>query len=124
MAGLGVQRESLGSAGKGAGRKSPLSQAFGGTLWERLCLRHFRSLTSVDKHKTCQMASAHPAGKSHSRGGPGQEKGDLQNKELWSKRWQSYFLSQGTEANKKPAYAVSLSPQNVCMVWENITNKT
>lgn len=34
------------------------------------------------------------------------------------------FLSQRTEANKKPAYAGSLSPQNVCMVWENNTNKT
>lgn len=34
------------------------------------------------------------------------------------------FLFQRTEANKKPAYAGSLSPQNVCMVWENITNKT
>lgn len=51
------------------------------------------------------MASAHPAENFHSRGGLGQEKGDLKNKELLSKRWQHYFFSQWIEENKKPAYA-------------------
>lgn len=108
LAGLGVQRESLGTAGKGAGRKSPLSQAFGGILWERLCPHHFRSLSFVDKHKTCQMASAHPAGNFHSRSGLDQEKGDLQNEKPWSKRWQSYF-----------PFAENRSKQEASICWES-----
>lgn len=124
LAGLGVQRESLGTAGKGAGRKSPFPRLLGASCGKGSVLTTsghwvlWISTKLVRWHQHILLGTS-TAGVAWVR-----RKETCRMRNLGARDGRVIFLSQRTEANKKPAYAGSLSPQNVCMVWENNTNKT
>lgn len=125
LAGLREPRESLCRAGKGTGRESPLFPRLLGAPWGKgsvLTTSGRRVLwlsTKLVRWHQHILLGASTAGVAWVR-----RKETCRTRSFGARDGRVIFLSQGTEANKKPAYAGSLSPQNVCMVWENITNKT
>lgn len=94
----------LARLGKGPTRRGSFPRHLGTLTGKalKLCPHLSRSLSLVDEPKPSQMVPAPPAGSFHSRGGLGQEKGDLENNKLLSKRRQCVVFFSMAEENKKP----------------------
>lgn len=93
--------------GKGPTRRGSFPRHLGTLTGKalKLCPHLSRSLSLVDEPKPSQMVPAPPAGSFHSRGSLGQEKGDVENNKLLSKRRQCvfFFFSQWQKKTRSQA---------------------